>query len=92
MEVVQVPPTDNFWKTKLTPTNHISLEREFIEESSPIHLENILITRLYEQFSRNEIRNGSRKNFRLLEYEHIIYHFKAHDLEIPFIWIVSRNI
>ena len=25
------------------------------------------------------------KNFRLLKYEHIIYHFKAHDLEIPLI-------
>ena len=24
-----------------------------------------------------------RKNFELLEYEHIIYHFEARDLEIP---------
>ena len=24
-----------------------------------------------------------RKNFKLLEYEHIIYHFEARDLEIP---------
>ena len=27
----------------------------------------------------------SRKNFRLLKYKHIIYHFKARDLEIPLI-------
>ena len=37
MEVVRgAPPppvTDNFWRTKLTLTNYISLEREFIEES-----------------------------------------------------------
>ena len=26
---------------------------------------------------------GVRKNFKLLKYEHIIYHFKARDLEIP---------
>ena len=25
---------------------------------------------------------GSRKHFKLLKYEHIIYYFKAHDLEI----------
>ena len=24
-----------------------------------------------------------RKNFKLLEYQHIIYHFEARDLEIP---------
>ena len=28
------------------------------------------------------LRNGSRKNFKLLEYEHIIYSFEARDLEI----------
>ena len=27
------PATNNFRRTKLTPTNYISLEREFIEES-----------------------------------------------------------
>ena len=43
--------------------------------------QNILISRPYEQFSRN----GSRKIFGLLKYEHIAYHFKAHDLEIPLI-------
>ena len=25
-----------------------------------------------------------QKNFKLLKYEHIMYHFKAHDLEIPY--------
>ena len=48
--------------------------------------ENILISRFYEQFSRNS-RNlghlGSSKNFKLLEHKHIIYHFEAGDLEIP---------
>ena len=29
------------------------------------------------------LRNGCPKNSKLLQYEHIIYHFKAHDLEIP---------
>ena len=30
-------------------------------------------------------QNGCQKNFKLLKYEHIIYHFKARDLEIPLI-------
>ena len=33
-----------------------------------------------------------RKNVRLLEHKHIIYHFEAGDLEIPNISFVSRNI
>ena len=49
----------------------------------------ILTSRLYEQFSRNALqllKNGlSEKNFKLLKYKHIIYHFKARDLEIPLI-------
>ena len=53
--------------------------------------QNILISRLYEQFSRNAPQR-LKKNLKLLKYEHIIYHFKAHDLEIPLICIVSRNI
>ena len=32
------------------------------------------------------------KNFKLSKYEHIIYHFKAYDLEISLIYIVFRNI
>ena len=35
---------------------------------------------------------GVRKNFKLLVYGHIIYHFKARDLENQNILFVSRNI
>ena len=55
---------------------------------SPIHFryrQNILILRLYEEFSRNDFTMAPEKNFKLLKYEHIIYHFRAHDLEIPLI-------
>ena len=50
------------------------------------YLENILISRFYERFSRNGsamapgLTDG--KNFKLLKYEHIIYHFEARGLEI----------
>ena len=40
------------------------------------------------KFSQNDaqrLRSGSPKKFKLLKYEHIIYHFKARDLEIPLI-------
>ena len=50
---------------------------------------NILISRLYEQVSRNTpqlLQNGCQKEFQILKvYEHIIYHFKARNLEIPLI-------
>ena len=52
---------------------------------SPIHFryrQNILISRLYEQFSRNDSAKAPEKNFKPLKYEHIIYHFKANDLEL----------
>ena len=44
----------------------------------------ILISRFYDHFGeivkfRSFLK--VRKNFRLLEYEHVIYHFEAHDLE-----------
>ena len=55
---------------------------------SPIHfryLQNSLILRFYEQFSRNNSAMAPEKDFKLLRYEHIIYHFIAHDLEIPLI-------
>ena len=54
---------------------------------SPIHFryrQNILISQLLEQFSRNDSAMVPEKNFRLLKYEHI-YHFKAHDLKIRLI-------
>ena len=46
------------------------------------YLKNILISRLYEQFSRNDFVMAPEKNFRLLVYEHILYSFEARDLEI----------
>ena len=55
---------------------------------SQIHFryrQNILISRLYEQFSRNDSAIAPEKNFKLLKHEHVIYHFKAHVLEIPLI-------
>ena len=42
---------------------------------------NILISRLYEQFSRNDSAMAPEINFQLLIYEHIIYSFEACDLE-----------
>ena len=47
--------------------------------------QNILIARLYEQFSRNDSAMAPEKSFKLLKYEHIIHHFKANDLDIPLI-------
>ena len=43
---------------------------------SPIHFgcrQNILISRLYEQFSRNDYATASEKKFRLVKHEHIIF-------------------
>ena len=53
--------------------------------ASRIHFKywkNILISRLYEQFSRNDSVMAPEKIFRLLKYERIIYSFEARDLEI----------
>ena len=53
--------------------------------ASRIHVKywkNILILRIYEQFSRNDSAIAPEKNFKLLKYEHIIYSFEASDLEI----------
>ena len=53
--------------------------------ASRIHFrywKNILVSRLYEQFSRNDSAKAPEKNFKLLNYEHIIYSFEARDLEI----------
>ena len=43
---------------------------------------NILISRLYEQFSRNDSAMTQEENFKLLKYDHIIYSFEARGLEI----------
>ena len=48
--------------------------------ASRIHFKyrkNILISRLYEQFSRNDSAMAPEKNFKLLKYERIIYSFEA---------------
>ena len=53
--------------------------------ASRIHFKywkNILISRLYEQFSRNDSAKAPEKNFKLNNYEHIIYSVEARDLEI----------
>ena len=53
--------------------------------ASRIHFKywkNILILRLYEQFSRNDSAMAPEKNLKLLKYEHTIYSFEARDLEI----------
>ena len=42
---------------------------------------NILISRLYEQFSRNDAAMAP-KRFKLLKYKHIICSFEARDLEV----------
>ena len=57
---------------------------------TPIHFryrQNILISRLYEQFSRNDSAKApqwGQKKFKLLNLEHTVYHFKAHDLVSAF--------
>ena len=82
------PPPIIFERLKL-PQEIIYRRKENLSES-PNHQkywENILVSRFYEQFSQNRRNLGHfwkfRKNFKLLEYQHIIYHFKARDLEIP---------
>ena len=37
----------------------------------------------FREMTPQRLRNGSRKKFKLLKYEHTRHHFKAHDLEIP---------
>ena len=55
--------------------------------ASRIHFKcwkNILISRLYEQFSRNDSAMAPEwlpKKFKLLNDEHITYRFEARDLE-----------
>ena len=49
----------------------------------------MLISRFYEQFLRNGSGTAVQKNFKLIKYEHIIYHFEARGLEIS---NISRNI
>ena len=83
-----IPPPIIFERLKL-PQQIIYRRKENLSES-PNHQkywENILVSRFYEQFSRNRRNLGHfrevQKNFKLLEHKHIIYHFEAGDLEIP---------
>ena len=82
------PPPIIFERLKL-PQQIIYRRKENLSES-PTHQkywENILVSRFYEQFSRNRRNLGHfrkfEKNFKLLEQKHIIHHFEARDLEIP---------
>ena len=82
------PPPIIFERLKL-PQQIIYLRKGNLSES-PNHQKywkNILVSRFYEQFSRSSRILGHflevRKNFKLLEHEHITYHFEAGDLEIP---------
>ena len=80
------PPPIIFERLKL-PQQIIYRRKENLSES-PNHQkywENILVSRFYKQFSRNRRNLGHFRKFekfKLLEYEHIIYHFEARDLEI----------
>ena len=82
------PPPIIFERLKLP--QHIIYRRKENLSESPNHKkywENILVSRFYEQFSRNRRNLGHfqkfEKNFKLLEYKHIMHHFEARDLEIP---------
>ena len=82
------PPTNNFRKTYVTPTNYISSEREFIgeSESSKIlrkYFDFAILSAIFAKLSDFRPFLEVRKNFKLLEHKHSIYHFKAGDLEIP---------
>ena len=89
---VPPPPTNNFRKTSVTPTNYISSEREFIGESeSSKILGNILVSRFYEQFSRNrrnlghfrkfeKISNSQNMNILKIILKHVIWRFQIYNL------------
>ena len=82
-----VPPTtNNFRKTSVTPTNYISLEREFIRESESCKMlgKYFLFHDIMSNFREVvEAIFGSSKKFKPLEHKRMIYHFEAGDLEIP---------
>ena len=82
------PPPPIIFERLQLPQQITYRQKENLSES-PNHQkywENILVLRFYEQFSRNRRNLGHFWKFEkisLLEYEHIIYHFEAGDLEIP---------
>ena len=71
---------------KLTPaTNYISLEREFIGESDSFKIQTKyfgfeILWVIFAKLSNVAIF-GSSKNFKLLKFRHVVYHFKARDLD-----------
>ena len=79
------PTTDNFRRTKLTPTNYIYYWKGTLM-ASRIHFKywkNILISRLYEQFSRNDstmdpekISNFKNMNVLYIALKHVIWRFR----------------
>ena len=85
MEVVRgnptLPPPPDIFEGQNLPQQTIYHWKENLSES-PIHFRyrrNILISLLYGQFSQNDSAKAMQwlqKNFRLLKYEHIIYHLK----------------
>ena len=81
------PPPIIFERLKL-PQQIIYRRKENLSES-PNHQkcwENILVSRFYEQFSRNSWilgHFGSSKKFQTLRTRTNYYHFEASDLEIP---------
>ena len=85
---MRMPPPIIFERCKL-PQQIIHRRKENLSES-PNHLKyhkNILTFSILWAFFANfsEFRSflEVRKNFKLLEYKHIIYHFEVRDLEIP---------
>ena len=76
-----------FERLKL-PQQIIYRRKENLSES-PNHQkywENILVSRFYEQFSRNRRDLGHFRKFKKISNSqnmNIIYHFEARDLEIP---------
>ena len=84
------PPPIIFERLKL-PQQIIYRRKENLSES-PNHQkywENILVSRFYEQFSRNRRNLGHFRKFEKISNSqnmnilHITYHFESRDLEIP---------
>ena len=81
------PPTNNFRKT-----NYISSERELSESPNrQKYWENILVSRFYEQFSRNrrnlghfrkfeKISNSYNMNILYIILKHVIWRFQIYNL------------
>ena len=88
IEVVPPPaPTNNFQRMKMTPTNYISLEREFNGEQDLFEIVGkyfyfVALWAIFENWLRKGSAMAPEKNVKLLKYEHIIYSFEARDLEI----------